>query len=190
MEKLAKAISNWLAGQVKNNPKLNPVPPQIFEALLNKQIEAAKKRGQNIDYNTLAEAVKIELSKSNIAVIPSSSNMLQKSEETHPELAASPEREAEDEDANVFNAGANIGVVIGSTVRNVSSAAVDAGMIAGKAAVDAGVVVGKAAVNAGTTVGKAAVSVVKKAGILTAGIVSGTLLGAFKAKGKDKDKKA
>lgn len=177
MEKLAKAISNWLVGQVKNNPKLNPVPPQIFDALLKKQIDAAKKRGQNIDYNTLAEAVKIELAKSKITVI-SSSLVPHKKEDSRPVFDVN-EHEAENEDANVFNAGANIGVVIGSTVRNVSSAAVDAG-----------VVVGKAAVNAGTTVGKAAVSVVKKAGILTAGIVSGTLLGAFKAKGKDKNNNA
>jgi hypothetical protein len=185
MERFAKAISQRIIESLKENPRLNPLPYKSYETFLMRHIDNAKKKhGKDIGFAELSEAVKGELMKSGISVQPP---VLSKEKELVPVDGEKNTNNGAGNDE--FSAGANIGMVIGETVRNAGSAAVDAGVVVGKAAVDASVAVGKAAVDASVTVGKTALSIAKKAGALTAGAVAGTLVGLFRGSGK-KEKKS
>ena len=66
MNKAAESAAKWLADKVKGNPKLNPIPYAFFKSIVNKQIEWAAKRGENLDFDELAVAVRSELLKNGI----------------------------------------------------------------------------------------------------------------------------
>lgn len=66
MKKAAESAAKWLTEKAKSNPKLNPVPYPFFRSIINKQIEWASKRGVNLNFDELSEAVRTELLKSGI----------------------------------------------------------------------------------------------------------------------------
>ena len=67
MKTAVKGASKWLIEKATANKKLNPIPYALFKTILNKQIEWARsQRGQNLNFDELAELVKAELLKSGI----------------------------------------------------------------------------------------------------------------------------
>ena len=156
MEALAKAVAKWFAETVHKNPKLNPMPYKVFNTLMARHVEAFRKKGINVDEEALTSAVIAEAAKLEVRVLPPE-NAIQLKEEKGSEVS-------DTDGDSAFTAGANAGMVIGSTVRSA----------------------GSIAVSAGAMVGKAAISAVKKAGLLTAGAVAGTIVGLFKGDVRDK----
>ena len=66
MMKTAESAAKWLADKARSNPKLNPIPYALFKSIVNKQIEWASKRGERLNFEELAEAVRTELLKAGI----------------------------------------------------------------------------------------------------------------------------
>lgn len=74
MKKAVDSATKWLTDKVRGNPKLNPIPYAFFKSIINKQVEWAAKRGVNLNFTELAEAVRAELLKAGIYTMSESRN--------------------------------------------------------------------------------------------------------------------
>ena len=55
---------------LKVSKDINPIPFPLFKSAIDKQIEWAANRGETLDFDTLAEAVKQNLERMNVQVMP------------------------------------------------------------------------------------------------------------------------
>ena len=94
MRKAAQSAASWLADKVKGNPKLNPIPYPFFKSIVNKQIEWAAKRGAFLNFEELAEAVRMELLKEGIYTMSESKKEAKSEHASSPSFEGTESRES------------------------------------------------------------------------------------------------